>query len=245
MPDENILTLLAGVNTTLQHLHLDFKTSMHLLIDMLSKILFESIHNVATATATNASVATAPNASQSQIDLFPTQSQEQRQTTSNRDVQHLVFPSDTERDKEKFDHKIKQHIESVKANWKKLVNSFSQNTHKSLRNSNLSTLYREWLQKDTPFVAKVFRPTPSNPPNAEIDNIRRQQSFARVEAQCKEMDLYAKSAQNNLEDVEKQIKELIENLTSDGKEREALSRQWNSDKIDAEQRKIKKWEKKI
>ena len=45
--------------------------------------------------------------------------------------------------------------------------------------------------------------------------------------------------------LEKQIKELIENLTSDGKEREALFRQWNSDKIDAEQRKIKKWEKKI
>ena len=45
--------------------------------------------------------------------------------------------------------------------------------------------------------------------------------------------------------LEKQIKELIENLTSDGKEREALSRQWNSDKIDAEQREIKKWEKKF
>ena len=59
------------------------------------------------------------------------------------------------------------------------------------------------------------------------------------------MDLFAKSAQNNLEDVKKQIKELIENLTSDGKEREALSRHWNSDKIDAEQQEIKKWEKKF
>ena len=87
--DENILTLLAGVNTTLQHLHLDFKTSMQHLFDTLSKIPFESIHNVAAATATNASAETALNASQSQLDLFPTQSQEQRQTTSNRDVQHF------------------------------------------------------------------------------------------------------------------------------------------------------------
>ena len=34
-------------------------------------------------------------------------------------------------------------------------------------------------------------------------------------------------------------------MTSDGKEREAFFRQWNSDKIDAEQREIKKWEKKF
>jgi hypothetical protein len=38
---------------------------------------------------------------------------------------------------------------------------------------------------------------------------------------------------------------LIEGLTSDGKEKDALFRRWNDDKNEGEIREIKKWEKKL
>ena len=229
MPDDQVLSLLADVNKSLQHFHQDFKSSMTHLIDTLRKYPLEANQNVAATT-------TPTNTAASQLDLFSTQP---------REIPVLVFPSDEAKREDEFNKTIKLRIDSVKAEWKNLVNTFGHNTHKSLRNSGLSSLYRDWLERDTPYVTKIFRPTPSNPPDVQIDSIRRQQAFTRVEACCKEMDLYAKAAQKKLQETEEQMKALIERLTYESKERDALFRQWNTDKTDAEQREIRKWEKKM
>ena len=56
------------------------------------------------------------------------------------------------------------------------------------------------------------------------------------------MDLYANTAQENIEEISKKVKTLIESLTSDKKEKDDLHRKWNEAKH--ESREIKKWEKK-
>ena len=101
------------------------------------------------------------------------------------------------------------------------------------------------LQLETPFVAKTFRPTPTDPPNSQVDEIHRQHALAKVEATCKEMELYAKYAQDNLLEVEQKVKSLIDSLTSDEREKDAILRKWNEERVEAEQREIEKWEKKM
>ena len=61
-----------------------------------------------------------------------------------------------------------KHLKDVKHRFSETAKRFkdlkglkdhNHNIHKSLRNGGLSTLYRKWLQRETPFFAKILRPT--------------------------------------------------------------------------------------
>ena len=58
------------------------------------------------------------------------------------------------------------------------------------------------------------------------------------------MELYAKSAQAKNEEVKKQVSELIRNLSTDGKIKEAIFHKWNEEVLQGETNELKKWEKK-
>ena len=87
--------------------------------------------------------------------------------------------------------------------------------HKSIRNSGLSSKYKEFLERDPPFFPKKFRPTPTNPVNAEIDAIRVEQQRVFVQKECQVMDLHARTAQTNLEDIATKMKSLMEGMDAE------------------------------
>ena len=97
---------------------------------------------------------------------------------------------------------------------------------------------------EPPFFVRKFRPTISEPANPEIDSIRLEQAKGFVENECRVMSLHAKNAQKNNDDVDTQMKALIDSMTEDEKLKDALHRRWNETKIDGETRELKKWQEK-
>ena len=112
----------------------------------------------------------------SQMDLFLIQNQ-----AISCGRAEFVFPSDEKEKLDDFETKVSKCVDTVKAEWKKLLKSYCQNIHKSIRNANLATKYRQWLQRNPPFIPKCFRPRPTNPVNAEVDAILLEQAKANVE----------------------------------------------------------------
>ena len=222
---ERLIQSNMAIGDEIKSLHKDLKESFHYLVHALH------IHHETERDEQPA----AP----SQIDLFATQS---NSIPSGRE--RFKFPSDEKELQNSFESQVTQCITTVKAEWNKLVKNHCKNFHQSIRNSSLSKKYRAWLQRDTPFIRKKYRPRPTNPVNAEIDAILLEQAKASVESECRVMDLYAKSAQTRNEDVKKQLTELVDGLSADAKTKDAVFRKWNEEVLQGETRELKKWETK-
>ena len=234
MPQNDaLLKAVESLSNQILSFHNDFKQSFYYLVDTIN-------HN---HDAENGDNPATPIQTPSQIPIFS-----QTPTRASAGVhlgrEQFKFTSDEKEKETAFDKDVNQCIDSVEAQWKKLVKANSSNTHKSIRNTALASKYREWMQKDPPFFVKKFRPTPSQPENAEIDAIRVEQAKAFVENECRVMTLHAKNAQTANEALESQMKDLICGMTQDEKKKDALFRRWNDAKVEGETRELKKWEEK-
>ena len=224
-----LLKAVKTLSSQMTRFHKDFKQSIYYLVNVLTRD-----HN-----AGNGDSPATPS-QPSQIDLFPTQSAAQ-----NSDGRApFKFLSDEKEKETEFDDQINKCINSVAAEWKKLTKLNATNTPRSIRNSALSSKYKEWLRMEPPFFVRRFRPTISEPANLEIDSIRLEQAKGFVENECRVMSLHAKNAQKNNEDVDTQMKALIDSMTKDEKLKDALHRCRNETKIDGETRELKKWQEK-
>ena len=123
--------------------HNDFKQSFHFLINAIN-ISHEQ---------QNASPV-APTPPVSQLDLFATQTSDAR--PSGR--ANFQFPSDERSSENDFEAKVLHCINQKSAEWKKLIKEYEFNYHKSIRNSGLSSKYKEFLERDPPFFQKNSDP---------------------------------------------------------------------------------------
>ena len=236
--DDALLKAVEKLSDKIECFHTDFKQSIYYLVNALNR----------NHEAENADIPATPNTtpSVSQIDLFPTQRATRASAGVHRGAEReqFKFASDEKQNSDAFDKDVSKCINSVAAEWKKIVKTHTTNTHKSIRNSALSSKYRDWLQRDPPFFVKKFRPTPTQPENAEIDAIRVEQAKAFVENECRVMTLHAKNAQTANEALEDSMKNLIQGMTQDDKVKDELFRRWNNEKINGETRELKKWDEK-
>ena len=144
------------------------------------------------------------------------------------------FKSDEKSTLDDLENQVSQCITKESAEWKKLTKGYETAYHKSLRNSCLSSKYKEFLSLDPPFLCKKFRPTPTTPANPEIDAIKLVQQKSFVEKECQVMDLHAKVAQSNLKEISVKMKTLIESMSTDERVRDGIFRRWNSLKMKGE-----------
>ena len=175
--DTKLAIAIESLSKGIQSFHTDFKHSILYLINVMKPSHETEDEQNPTA--------------QSQQDLFATQSLPTRQSGRAE----FKFPSDEKESEESFETKVSQSISQVAADWKKLIKTYEQNYGKSLRNSGLSSKYKEFLERDPPFFCKKFCPTPTNPINAEIDTIRVEQQRVFVQKECQVMELHATNAQ--------------------------------------------------
>ena len=230
MPQNDaLIKAVESLSHQIQSFHKDFKDSFYYLVDAIKQN-----HD-----AENEEIPATP----SQVPIF---SQTPARTSAgvHRGREPFKFSSDDKEKETVLDNNVTQCIDSVAAQWKQLVKSHASNTHKSVRNTALASKYREWFQQDPPFFVKKFRPTPTQPENAEIDAIRVEQAKAFVENECRVMTLHAKNAQTANDSIEDQMKNLIQGMTTDEGVKDALFRKWNDAKIEGETRELKKWEEK-
>ena len=140
MPQNDaLLKAVEKLSDKIECFHTDFKQSIYYLINALNR----------NHEAENAENPAPP----SQMDLFPTQRATRASVGVHRGAEreHFKFASDEKQNSDAFDKDVSQCIDSVAAEWKKIVKTHTTNTHKSIRNSALSSKYRDWLQRDPPF----------------------------------------------------------------------------------------------
>lgn len=222
MPQDETLLLLSemkALRQEFQSFHLDFKEGIQSLTNAILRHPPQHLTPV--------------NTENMQLDLFATQTETQPR---------ISFSSDRLNDESSLANEANKCIGEAKAKWKNLLNNRNQMMKKSIRNSDLSKLYDDWLSREPPFLPAVFRPKPTKPENKDIDHIRLQQGKVNMAAERDIMKLYASNAQKRLSEINEEVQSLISSLSPKESVQLKIKGTWKKESTDGESNVIKQWE---